>query len=188
MTTAAPYRPRLPDQDRLHAIAAEIGLWLCAFAAWLAEAGALLGFAMKGLRREALAEVRRATYDMEWVIFLLACRALPARAPVPAHLRRGRRPPGAPAGFRRTRDATGALRRVRRVFRAPGGALFGPGSLKRRIARLRDLIDNRALWIAQVVAHIGAGPHGAGLTPVAPAAAWCVAMVTIFAAEAADTS
>ncbi|KAF0178432.1 MAG: hypothetical protein FD160_2297 [Caulobacteraceae bacterium] len=175
------YRPRLPSRDRLTAIAAEIGVWLCALAAWLVEAGEALGLSMRGLRMELRAELRAAGYDMERVIFLLACRELPARAPP---TRQGRRPGAAPAGFRKMRDATGTLRRVRRVFASPDAH----GSLRRRIARLRDLIDRRDLWIARVVRHITDGPHGAGLAPVAPPAARCASSVMAFAAAEADTS
>jgi hypothetical protein len=189
MTTTATYRTRLPDQDRLSAIMAEVGLWLCALAAWLVEAGEALGLSMRGLRMEVRGELRDAGFDLERVIFLMACRALPARAPVLASARWGLRPGSTPSGFRRVRDATGfpktgALRRVRRVFASPGAR----GTLRQRIARLRDLIDRRDLWIARVVAHIGDGPHGAGLAPVAPAAWRCVSAVAVFCAEAADTS
>lgn len=180
------YRPRLPDRDRLTAIAAEIGLWLCALTVWLVEAGEALGLSMRGLRREVRAELRDAAYDMERVIFLLACSELPARPPA---LPQGRWPGAAPPGFRKVRDAqglpkTGALRRVRRVFASPDAR----GTLRRRISRLRDLIDRRDLWIARVIRHIADGPHGSGLAPVAPLAARCAPSVRTFAAAGADTS
>jgi hypothetical protein len=60
--------------------------------------------------------------------------------------------------------------------------------LRQRIARLRDLVDRRDLWIARVVRHICDGPHGAGLAPVAPPAAACAPAVKAFAAAGADTS
>lgn len=182
--TPVQHRPPSPDIARLCAILAEIGVWLCALRVWLVEVREALGFAMRTERIEARADLRAAAYDIQRALFMMAFRRLPPMTPLRAVDLRGRRPGSAPAGFRRLGEGS-ALRRVRRVFRSPPAL---GGSLRQRIARLRDLIDRREIWIARAVAHLLAGPHGARLAPVAPAAARRVSLLGVCAAEGADTS
>jgi hypothetical protein len=169
--------------DRVTAILAEIGLWLCAFRLWLAEAGEAVGLGMGELRRRLRTELREAAREAEIALLLLAMPRLIATAPLAmgpdCRWRSGPSP-----GFRRVRCSTAPRRAYRRALASRSAR----GSLHGRLARIEDLLRRRAWWIARLVRRIEKGPHGALVAAVRPPACACVDACAPRAAEPADTS
>ncbi len=167
--------PRSPDPERLHVLAAQLRLWALEICAWLAG---LVGKRMpREIRLMLREDIREALFGARLLIFLLAV----LRRDRSPYWQRTAHPESAPCGFRRARDHTTALRRVKRAVRLRGR------TIRARIAELRDMLCNLDRWVKRMIAHLDAGPHGAGLVlcAVAAEAARHRAMVT---PRLADTS
>ncbi len=143
--------PRSPDPERLHVLAAQLRVWALEICVWLAG---LVGRRMpRALRIMLREDIREALFGARLLIFLLAV----LRRDRTPYWQRTVHPQAAPRGFRRARDHTTPLRRVKRAVRLRGRTIAA------RVAELREMLCHLERWVKRMIAHLDAGPHGARL-------------------------
>jgi hypothetical protein len=174
------YAAKFPfNLPRLDAFTASLRDWLLALGAWLLE-----NFGERvlpnALRRELRAELISAAYDIKRALLIYALKDARPRRPE----RHRAKPFAGPPGFRLAQPRASTLRYVTRgVFRG-----LNTGSLAQRIARLRDLLARRDLWVARLKRRFARGFVGARLTRIAPPARTLTSEAQIAPAACADTS
>ena len=162
--------PTIQDLSPVDAIAASIQGWLIALAAWFCDVVdavpdaawrlPLVCEAYAAGKRRIAAGLRRATGDLRRIIFLRAMnefRATTGRLPLYRFARGGR------AGVRASRAGG---RRIVRIATLGIVAGMHEGSLRDRVKRLRQIIENPSAFIARVLKRlylIWRAPHGAAL-------------------------
>jgi hypothetical protein len=159
----------------LHAIAATILRNLVAFAAWVAEWSAWWPF-QRAIKASLRAKLRLGGRAFQRIVFLLAA----AQVAPPLRIKRTHHPANAPRGFRMQTSG-----KARRFIHISG---LHEGSLHARIARLKRMLENLALYVAGCCKRLNNCAKKSRLVLTRAIADVCEDLARACAPGAADTS